>query len=561
MIYFGNSFAIHRQRKEVSIGPQRMFLYGDMEKNEIRESALKMKNIKDLRLLLNKVKRDALGDKSHPFHLKQITYYCNPKRENVVRYTNFSIPKKSGGERIISAPVAGLKSILYSLNTILQSIYEPSKYAMGFVAGRSVVDNARAHLGQNYVYNIDLQDFFPSIDKSRIWKRLTLPPFSFASELADVIAGLCTMRIEDGENIRYVLPQGAPTSPILTNIICEKLDRKLGGLAKRFGLHYTRYADDITFSSMHYVYSADGEFIGELGRIIADNNFAINDKKTRLQKLGQCQEVTGLILSDKVNVTKRYTKELRTMLHIWERYGFIALRESYMRHRCSSPKHRQRCNEPSIEAIIVGKLQYLKMVKGESDSVYTKLLARFNALTIGGSNVTKYGKYNKMSYLRTMTREEFEKAVAAKVCYNPESKNKAYFTVGRVETPISISRTVDVAQLFDSANDIDKLWKNIQISLCDNGETQFYMLHKRLVAPQYTTEHNKIVSALQGYLTQLVNSDTFNSVLNDDSQFATFGEEVVLEDIEDIILDDDDAKALAEFADTLDADISVVKKL
>ena len=181
-----------------------------------------MKDVKDLRRVLNLVKRDTLGDKAHSFLLKQITYYCNPRRTEVVRYKDFTIPKKSGGVRNISAPVRGLKSILTSLNTILQAIYEPSKHAMGFVPGRSVVDNAKTHLGQNYVYNIDLQNFFPSIDKSRVWKRLTLPPFNFTSELADVVAGLCTMRIigDNGET-RYVLPQGAPTSPTLTNIICK----------------------------------------------------------------------------------------------------------------------------------------------------------------------------------------------------------------------------------------------------------------------------------------------------------------------------------------------------
>ena len=118
-----------------------------MERTEIKAVALAMKNIKDLCRLLNQVKRDALGDKSHPFLLKQITYYCNPRRTEVKRYKDFSIPKKSGGVRVISAPVRGLKSILTSLNTILQALYEPSKHAMGFVPGRSVVDNAKIHLG------------------------------------------------------------------------------------------------------------------------------------------------------------------------------------------------------------------------------------------------------------------------------------------------------------------------------------------------------------------------------------------------------------------------------
>ena len=253
-----------------------------MERDEIRTAAQTINNIEDLRRLLNRVKREALGDKTHPFQLKQITYYCNPRRTSVRRYINFSIPKKSGGERVISAPVPGLKSILFSLNTILQALYEPSKHAMGFVPGRSIVDNANIHLGQNYIYNIDLKDFFPSVDKSRIWKRLTLPPFGFSSEVADVIAGLCTMRleVEGEEQVRYVLPQGAPTSPTLTNIICAKLDRQLGLLAKKNGMRYSRYADDITFSSMHYAYAQDGEFMRELNDIIAQNRFTINEKKS-----------------------------------------------------------------------------------------------------------------------------------------------------------------------------------------------------------------------------------------------------------------------------------------
>ena len=190
-----------------------------MEREYIKQAVKGLKSTEDLLHLLNRVKQEALGDKCHPFHLKQITYYCNPKRENVERYRHFTIPKKGGGERQISAPVKGLKSILFSLNTVLQALYTPSSHTMGFVPGRSVVDNAKIHIGQRYVYNIDLKDFFPNIDKSRIWKRLTLPPINLSSDMAHLVAGLCTMRLEEGENVRYVLPQGAPTSPVLTNLI------------------------------------------------------------------------------------------------------------------------------------------------------------------------------------------------------------------------------------------------------------------------------------------------------------------------------------------------------
>ena len=530
-----------------------------MERTEIRDLALKMKDVKDLRLLLNKVKRDVLGDKSYPIYLKQITYYCNPRREGVERYTNFSIPKKNGGERVISAPVAGLKSILYSLNTILQSIYEPSKYVMGFVPGRSVVDNAKAHIGQNYVYNIDLKDFFPSIDKSRVWKRLTLSPFNFSSDLADVIAGLCTMRVEENDNVRFVLPQGAPTSPTLTNIICEKLDRQLGHLAKKHGLRYTRYADDITFSSMHYVYAADGDFINSLHQIIEQNRFTINDKKTRLQTTKDRQEVTGIVLSDKLNVAREYTRELRMLLHIWEKYGYVSARESYMRHRKTSPIHRSRVGEPNIETVIMGKLQYLKMVKGDADEVYNKLITRFKNLMSKSGNGTKYGIYKQLTYLQTMKIDEFENTLSAEVCYDSKAKVKLFFRCKDIDTPISASRNIDVAKLFDGGEESEKLWSKMRISLCDNGITQFYMLHKKLVSPKHTAEYKDSQVKLEQILSDIVNSDIFKSVLTDDVLFEEYGEMVELEDLGDVILDNEGAKAIANLAETIDANVEVVK--
>ncbi|MBR4053106.1 MAG: RNA-directed DNA polymerase [Alistipes sp.] len=492
-----------------------------MGREQIRTAALEIKNIKDLRRVLNLVKRDALGDKAHPFHLKQITYYSNPRRAEVVRYKDFTIPKKCGGVRNISAPVAGLKSILTSLNTILQAIYEPSKYAMGFVPGRSVVDNAKIHLGQNYIYNIDLQDFFPSIDKSRVWKRLTLPPFNFTSELADVIAGLCAMRMEiEGNGSRCVLPQGAPTSPTLTNIICEKLDRQLGGLAKRFGARYSRYADDITFSSMQYIYAADGEFMAELHHIIATNRFTINEKKTRLQKKGERQEVTGLVLSDKVNVMRRYARELRTLLHIWEKYGHLAACESYMKVRKANPVYRHKGGMPTLDAVLMGKLQYLKMVKGEEDTTYKALYARFCKLTNKAPQGVKYPTpySSHIVYLHTMSRSEFEEALRTTIKYREDKEPKLYFVIGDVERPITWSHSVPIGQLLENSEDGYKLWGKYQISLCDNGTTQFYMLHKRLVAPPYTNDGRKLTERLQKELAALVDSDIFTQVLGVDEE-------------------------------------------
>lgn len=100
-------------------------------------------------------------------------------------------------------------------------------------------------------------------------------------------------------------------------MICERLDIRLSGVAKRFGLKYSRYADDITFSSMHNVYQKDSEFLIEIARIITDQNFHIKESKTRLQKQGFRQEVTGLIVNDKPNVNKRYISQLRMWIYCW----------------------------------------------------------------------------------------------------------------------------------------------------------------------------------------------------------------------------------------------------
>jgi retron-type reverse transcriptase len=183
--------------------------------------------------------------------------------------------------------------MLSAVNQLLRSMYIPSEYAMGFTDGRSVVTNASVHMGMNYVFNIDLKDFFPSIHQARIWKRLQVPPFKFNQPIANLLAGLCCMKetSEDDKGNKksvFVLPQGAPTSPIITNMICDKLDYYLSRLAKRFNMNYSRYADDITFSSMRYVYSKRGKFMLELERIIKKQGFTINELKTRLQK-----KVTG----------------------------------------------------------------------------------------------------------------------------------------------------------------------------------------------------------------------------------------------------------------------------
>jgi RNA-directed DNA polymerase len=393
---------IHKQRKQEQTFRD-IFLNAMKIKEDqsryLKNAFSKIHSKEDLLELLNYTKEIIYNKKSYPFKLIQLTYHSNP-RANKKRYFHFSIRKKSGGERIIYSPNKGLKEIQICLNLIFQTIYDVHHNAHGFVPKRSIINNAKAHTGMLYVYNIDLKDFFPSIDQARIWGRLQHPPFNLniknkRIEIANIIASLCchemeVERLDDkGQwqtEIRNVLPQGAPTSPTLSNIICQQLDFYLSAVAKRFGLNYTRYADDITFSSMHNVYQKEGEFIKEVNRIITSQNFNIKVTKTRLQKQGYRKEVTGLLVNEKVNVQKRYIKQLRMWLYFWEIYGYEKTNTyflpQYLEDKCNI-KH----GEPNFANIIRGKLNYLKMVKGADNDMYITLRKRFDILINNKSKV------------------------------------------------------------------------------------------------------------------------------------------------------------------------------
>ena len=207
--------------------------------------------------------------------------------------------------------------------------------------------------------------------------------------MAYIIASLCCHPKsiagvnENGEattEIKQVLPQGAPTSPILTNIVCRNLDRHLAGLAKRFKANYSRYADDITFSAYKNIFQQDSAFMQELKRIIEEEQgLTINQEKTRLQTKRQRQEVTGLVVNKKVNVSQRYVKQLRLWLHYWEKFGLEKAQQfflqQYIKQRGNVKSHKSH-----IENVIGGKLDYMRMVVGESNPAYKKLHKRFDAL-------------------------------------------------------------------------------------------------------------------------------------------------------------------------------------
>lgn len=357
------------------------------QKQFIKISFQSLNSKEDLLKLLNETK-SFMYKESYPFKMKNLNYYIT--RKNNVAYSSFDIPKKKKGEfRTIYAPNEGLKELQVILNTVLQAVYEPHPSAYGFVLGKSIVDNAKSHTNKNYVFNIDLKDFFTSIEKQRVWGRLLVKPFNLGSsserkKIASIIAKLASIYSIDGT--REVLPQGAPTSPILTNAICEKLDIKLTGLAKRFGLIYSRYADDITFSSMHNEWEENGKFEKiynegstfriELSRIIEEQRLVINVQKIRLQKRGYKQEVTGLIVNDKINVSKKYIKQLRHWIYFIERFGIDKAAELFEVDYLNKTIDKNK--RPNFILVLQGKLLYLKMVRGFEDNLYVKLQNRLD---------------------------------------------------------------------------------------------------------------------------------------------------------------------------------------
>lgn len=439
-----------------------------MEKQEIENIVRGMKSKEDFLDALNCLKKDDYKEKVIPFTMQQLNFYSNPNHTKG-RYRKFTIPKKSGGVRDITAPRKHTyMQMLHYVNVMLQSIYEPSAHTMGFVNGKCIVDNATPHIGKPYVYNIDLKDFFPSIEQRRICRRLQVFPFNFSKDIAYIFAGLCCMRVpgENGEH-KYVLPQGSPASPTLTNLTCDKLDFLLGGLARRFRVTYTRYADDITFSSSHNVFQKSSDFCIELNRIITDQNFTVNPKKTRLCRLGSRQEVTGLIVSQtKVNVPRQYIRDLRSILFIWDKYGTSVANARLAKY--NSEKYAVRKGK-NVENVVYGKLQFLKMVKGESDSTYMTLYKKFESI-LSKYSTPKHISVGGVEYQETFSIATYEKTLGVEINLGLSKGGHRYAvckTLGKKS-----GRLVSLAK--DVSSEAKK--EDLQISVCKNTENKEFLL-------------------------------------------------------------------------------------
>jgi RNA-directed DNA polymerase len=293
------------------------------------------------------------------------------------KYKEFAIPKKTGRSRRILSPSSALKIIQRKLSQVLYSVYEPKAPVQGFVPNRSILTNAGKHLQKRYVLNIDLQDFFDSIHFGRVRGIFIAPPYHLPEKVATVLAQICCFSNR--------LPQGAPTSPIVSNMVCARLDTQLRHLAKESKCTFTRYADDITFSTTLPVFPTaiavsdnDSEFtlkkvfLGDrIVSVIEDNGFRINWSKVRLQHRTQHQEVTGITVNDFPNVKRKFVRQISSMLHVWDKFGLEAAQQRYMEMRSKElgiPKEQV----PPFQEVLRGKINFLGMVRGKNSEIFLK---------------------------------------------------------------------------------------------------------------------------------------------------------------------------------------------
>lgn len=327
-------------------------------------------------------------------------------------YTQFSLPKKNGGTREIFAPSQIIKSLQRKIKDYIEEKYRPHACAKGFKKGGSNIANARSHVKPNWCLNIDLKDFFPSINFGRVYGLLMAEPFNANRRIAVALAHILCF---DNK-----LPQGAPSSPLVANLIAYSLDNKLLALAKEYHCHYTRYADDITFSSnskfipnelVIFDDLINKWYVGDvLQKTIEDCGFYINNSKTRLLRKNQRQEVTGIIVNNKVNLPREYYRELRSIFYKIKNRGL----------QYTAKQNHEKfgyCKNDSVQALISfinGKMSYYKAVVGEKNTRYNKLCKDYNT-------AISY-KYKNCKY----TKQEL-KDNAMFVIESPSGQGSAFF--------------------------------------------------------------------------------------------------------------------------------------
>lgn len=273
----------------------------------------------------------------------------------VTHYVRFQVPKKSGGTRELAAPHRDMARCQEWIRTHILDRVPLHDAAHGFVARRNTVTNATPHLQRAAVVNADLKDFFPSITFPRV--KGVFQQLGYSPAAATVLALLCTECPRTRVNFesrelwvaagRRGLPQGACTSPALSNLVARGLDSRIAGMARKHGWTYTRYADDLTFSADGEATAKIGWLLARMRHIVAEESFTVNEKKTRVQRPNSQQTVTGVVVNEHPNIPRDVVRRLRAILHRAKTEGLAA---------------QNRESHPHFDGWVVGMISYVKMV-------------------------------------------------------------------------------------------------------------------------------------------------------------------------------------------------------
>lgn len=325
---------------------------------------------------------------------------------NKQKYKIFSISKKDGTERTITAPEKQLKFHQKKLANVLNRVYSPKICAYGFIPERNIINNASGHVNKRLVLNVDLENFFTQIHFGRVRGMFKNPPYSLGEQAATTLAQLVC---HDG-----CLPQGSPCSPVISNMICTPLDNAFMRLAKECKCHYTRYADDITFSTNRKAFPKEVVFYNKgnltLGskfkQILNTHSFQENQKKLSLRTNKERQEVTGLTVNEFPNIRRSYVRELRSILHHCKTDGVFKTSKVYLE---KYPNRKMKSNDIPEEklvgwfqTVLKGKINYIRQIRGELSPSFL-------------SNAKKYNEIFKENQFDLKYSSEFDKMISENV--------------------------------------------------------------------------------------------------------------------------------------------------
>ena len=464
--------------------------------------------------------------------LQTLTYLLYIKKIDNC-YNTLEIPKKNGDTRTICVPNKNLKKVQKKLYNKLSTYYDEiktqnnftSKISHGFEKNRSIVTNAEVHKNKRYVVNLDLLDFFPSINFGRVRSYFIKNNyFEINDDIATILAQLTCYK--------GTLPQGAPTSPLIANMICNIMDIRILKIAKKYRLDYTRYADDLTFSTNNKYFLNDyDKFLEDIHR----SGFELNSKKTRLLFSNSRQEVTGLVVNKKISVPKEYYKNTRAMAHslykngyfliddevgtieqLEGRFSFINQINLYNIDNKKKDMWHLNSKEKQYQKFMIYKTFYanekpLIITEGKTDVLYIKAALKkyykyFPNLITKKDNgnfvfhVNFFKRKQKHSYYLNLVKDGADtiKNIYSN-CYIKTKNNKNITTVHDFKKLRGERETNPVILIFDNemvsnkdrplkkflneikvnASQKDKLKENLYINICDNLYLCTYQLNNK----------------------------------------------------------------------------------